>query len=191
MKLQINNPCHESWEGMSPNGNGRHCAACEKVVVDFTNMKDEEIIQFFHRPKEEKVCGRFNSTQVDRILIEEKTVNDSYALRSIQDWSIRMNGNFFGLVLFLAVASSLTSCDSKTTGEVTVSGNGQPAVTAETVNGKNDSLNGTTTKKSGDLTHKVVPTDEKNNCVIPEEGEHSLKGEVEVVQLMGDTTYVE
>lgn len=194
MKIQINNPCHESWDGMSPDGNGRHCAACEKIVVDFTSMKDEEIIHFFHRPKKEKVCGRFSSTQVGRVLVEQKAEKEVYTLGSLQDWPIRMNGNFFGLVLFFAVASSLASCGSKTTGEVSIS-KSEGNINQPDLNHHKDSIAGKLKNgRGGDqrLPAKVVPTNEKINCVIPDiEDKTELKGEVEVVQLMGDTTFVE
>ncbi|HEX3134010.1 MAG TPA: hypothetical protein VHX44_10570 [Planctomycetota bacterium] len=36
--LHIPTPCHESWDGMTPTENGRHCAACNHVVVDVTSM---------------------------------------------------------------------------------------------------------------------------------------------------------
>ena len=36
--LRIASPCHESWEGMTPDGHGRHCAICAKTVVDVTAM---------------------------------------------------------------------------------------------------------------------------------------------------------
>ena len=32
----IPEPCHESWDGMSPTEQGRHCAVCNKVVLDLT-----------------------------------------------------------------------------------------------------------------------------------------------------------
>lgn len=36
--LQIPTPCHESWDGMTPAGNGRHCATCNHVVIDIASM---------------------------------------------------------------------------------------------------------------------------------------------------------
>ena len=32
----IPEPCHENWNKMTPQEQGRHCAVCSKVVVDFT-----------------------------------------------------------------------------------------------------------------------------------------------------------
>jgi hypothetical protein len=36
--VHIPKPCHEDWERMSPNQRGRHCAVCDKTVVDVTRM---------------------------------------------------------------------------------------------------------------------------------------------------------
>lgn len=36
--LHILNPCHESWDGMTPTADGRHCASCNHAVIDLTSM---------------------------------------------------------------------------------------------------------------------------------------------------------
>jgi hypothetical protein len=36
--LHIPIPCHESWDGMTPAGDGRHCAACNHLVIDVAGM---------------------------------------------------------------------------------------------------------------------------------------------------------
>jgi len=38
MTYAIPFPCPASWNAMTPSGNGRHCATCDKVVVDVTAM---------------------------------------------------------------------------------------------------------------------------------------------------------
>jgi hypothetical protein len=53
----IAKPCHENWNNMTPEQQGRHCGACNKVVQDFTKMKTEEIIDTLKR-SEGEVCGR-------------------------------------------------------------------------------------------------------------------------------------
>jgi len=34
MRISIENPCHEDWQKMLPESQGRFCQACEKTVVD-------------------------------------------------------------------------------------------------------------------------------------------------------------
>ena len=70
LKISIPTPCHEDWNKMSPNNLGRHCNSCVKTVVDFTNMSDEEVKNFFINKKQEHVCGRFSSKQLHRIQID-------------------------------------------------------------------------------------------------------------------------
>jgi hypothetical protein len=47
MQLTIHEPCHENWENMSQEDQGRFCSACKKTVVDFTGMSDRQVIAFF------------------------------------------------------------------------------------------------------------------------------------------------
>lgn len=70
LKISVPEPCHEDWNAMTPNEQGRHCTSCAKTVVDFTSMSDEAIKHFFIIKKEEKVCGRFKNEQLHRIVIE-------------------------------------------------------------------------------------------------------------------------
>ena len=55
--VTIPNPCHENWELMTPQERGRHCKVCNKVIIDFTTMTNEEIILYLQSAKE-SVCGR-------------------------------------------------------------------------------------------------------------------------------------
>lgn len=65
MNLHIPSPCPESWDNMLPDQKGKHCLACDKVVVDFTRMDERQIKDFFQIPREKKVCGRFLSSQLE------------------------------------------------------------------------------------------------------------------------------
>jgi hypothetical protein len=64
--LRIASPCHESWAAMTPTSTGRHCAACQKTVVDFSQKTDAEILAFFEQAGTGKTCGRFRAEQVAR-----------------------------------------------------------------------------------------------------------------------------
>ncbi|TGE26701.1 carboxypeptidase-like regulatory domain-containing protein [Hymenobacter metallicola] len=65
--LTIAQPCTQPWAAMTPQGPGRHCAACQKVVIDFTQKTDAEILAMLAaatRP----TCGRFGASQLNREL---------------------------------------------------------------------------------------------------------------------------
>ncbi|SNR73705.1 carboxypeptidase-like regulatory domain-containing protein [Hymenobacter mucosus] len=65
--LSIPQPCQENWQAMTPTAQGRHCAACTKVVIDFTSMSDAEIVAYLGRSAGAS-CGRFHSSQLNRAL---------------------------------------------------------------------------------------------------------------------------
>ena len=74
LHLQIPEPCHEDWNKMYPQAQGRFCNSCQKTVTDFTNMSDAQLIAFFKNPKP-SVCGRFAGEQLERdILIPRKRI---------------------------------------------------------------------------------------------------------------------
>ena len=66
-QIRIPSPCQEDWDAMRPEEKGRHCASCQKTVVDFTGMSDGEIIRHLARAGQ-GVCGRLAPDQLDRDL---------------------------------------------------------------------------------------------------------------------------
>jgi hypothetical protein len=72
MKILIENPCHENWDAMSPNEKGSFCLSCQKNVIDFTKKSLTEIKDFFTGlASSEKVCGRFETKQLDALNFED------------------------------------------------------------------------------------------------------------------------
>src|ERR1700759_1365193 len=63
--INIPEQCHQSWQQMTVNQEGRHCDHCCKTVVDFTKMSNEEIIR--HLSNSANVCGRFEPQQLNNI----------------------------------------------------------------------------------------------------------------------------
>jgi hypothetical protein len=64
-KLTIKNPCDVPWDSMKPNAKGRYCDSCNKTVVNFSGMANEEIQDYLKKANGERVCGYFNSAQVE------------------------------------------------------------------------------------------------------------------------------
>lgn len=64
LNIRIPEPCHENWDQMGSMEKGRFCNACSKIVVDFTAMQDNEIINYFNDAAGSRVCGRFRQTQL-------------------------------------------------------------------------------------------------------------------------------
>ncbi len=65
MKITIPNPCSESWADMTESENGRFCGLCDKIVIDFSDMTDDEVKAYFLNYTSEKTCGHFQKGQVD------------------------------------------------------------------------------------------------------------------------------
>jgi hypothetical protein len=65
IQFQIHEPCHENWQKMTPVEQGKFCVACNKTVIDFSLMTNEEILQQISRSSG-NVCGRFMPEQLKR-----------------------------------------------------------------------------------------------------------------------------
>lgn len=70
--LNIPQPCHENWNEMTPEKKGRFCGSCQKIVVDFTQMSDEQVKNYLL--SNVNTCGRFYASQIGRPL-ENKSLN--------------------------------------------------------------------------------------------------------------------
>ncbi len=105
MRISIENPCHEDWQTMTPENQGRFCGACEKTVVDFTTMSDAEILQYFSKPDVGKTCGRFRVEQ----LAESGAANSLKPSKSLLH---------FAYLLVVVLGVGLSSCNNHVQGEI-------------------------------------------------------------------------
>lgn len=63
VRVHIPSPCHKDWEEMLPVQEGRFCGNCNKVVIDFTQMSEDELKTWFSKDKPADTCGHFWADQ--------------------------------------------------------------------------------------------------------------------------------
>ena len=84
IQYSVPDPCHKSWNEMTPEAGGRFCGSCEKSVVDFTGMSDFSIVSYLENHKAEKVCGRFTKPQLDRVYqLNQPVFAPTFDLRAV------------------------------------------------------------------------------------------------------------
>lgn len=174
LPVTIPNPCHENWNGMTAAEQGRFCGKCCKTVIDFSSKTNDEILSILKSKQSERVCGHFNTEQVN--LPQTVTIS---LLQNGRQISFR---NIFLLSLFIVFGTTLFSCrdaNNRTIGKI------------ELVNKPDE-------EKRVTLGMIVAPF--VDTIIIPEE-QHLLRGEavyeppvdttIEWVseKIMGDTIY--
>jgi hypothetical protein len=115
LKISIPTPCHENLSLMDKTEKGKFCLSCQKEVIDFTKMTDEDIVLYFGKKKsgEAKVCGTFRA---DQVLENEKMIEIP-----IQTYFYaKTNHQKFLWMLFACMGMFFVSCNSKTKGEVKI-----------------------------------------------------------------------
>lgn len=61
--IDLPNPCQENWWEMEKVPLGRHCNVCQKKVVDFTRMTDQQAIDILQESNYQ-TCGKFTELQL-------------------------------------------------------------------------------------------------------------------------------
>ena len=100
--VRIPEPCHEDWNKMQPDAKGKFCNSCNKSVFDFSNKTDNEIRDILIEHKDQKVCGHFKKSQINRPL--NITININTLPRNISITKA------FGIALFIVFGTLLFSC---------------------------------------------------------------------------------
>ena len=62
--MQKPQPCKQNWAEMKPTDGGRVCSQCEKTIVDFSNMKWQQIHNF-QADRNFEICGFYNPKQLE------------------------------------------------------------------------------------------------------------------------------
>ena len=87
VQLTIPTPCQQRWQDMKAEEQGRFCANCQKTVVDFSTLTDQQVIKLLAR-KSDSTCGRFRVNQLNR----ELTVSAPTSQPSIRLFSLLTAG---------------------------------------------------------------------------------------------------
>lgn len=61
--IYVRQPCAENYDAMNSVEGGKFCGSCQHVVHDFTDWKQEDIVQFL-KAQNGKVCGHFRNEQL-------------------------------------------------------------------------------------------------------------------------------
>ncbi len=62
--MQKPQSCKQNWAEMKPTEGGRVCSQCEKTIVDFSNMKWQQIHNF-QADRNFEICGFYNPKQLE------------------------------------------------------------------------------------------------------------------------------
>lgn len=106
--IQVPKPCTQSWEEMTPDNAGRHCASCCKTVIDFTGWQQEEILHYLQQ-NPGRTCGRFRKEQLNVPISTEQFVTS--VVRSPLPYYRQV-----AAVLLFAFGLLQMSCDTHTAG---------------------------------------------------------------------------
>ena len=101
MHFHIPKPCHQNWDEMTPDEKGRHCQACNKTVVDFTKMTDDQVLNYFSQHQSQKICGKVHKSQLAQNEMEI-VIPLSSIKKGLNKWQV------FGLSLLLVFGVLLT-----------------------------------------------------------------------------------
>ncbi|MEN7546359.1 carboxypeptidase-like regulatory domain-containing protein [Rapidithrix thailandica] len=101
--LSITSPCSEDFENFQATETGGFCSSCQKNVVDFTQMNEEEILQYF-KNNTGKTCGKFKPRQ-----LKTYTLSSTPPRRYGLQW---IGTGFIGLSLLFANNDSMAQSQS-------------------------------------------------------------------------------
>lgn len=66
-KVKVNQPCEQHWAGMEKQDKGLYCQECTKVVLDFTKMSDDDLLELLSKPRKGATCGVFSNEQMEKV----------------------------------------------------------------------------------------------------------------------------
>ncbi len=66
---------------MTPVEQGRFCAHCQKEVIDFTGLNDEQVVQVLKSKSGQSLCGRYHPWQLNREIVTPKPTRNFWIVR--------------------------------------------------------------------------------------------------------------
>ncbi len=100
--ITIPEPCHEDWNAMTIDKKGKFCSSCSKSVIDFSNKSDIEIKTILLENTNQKVCGHFEKSQINRPL--NININFNELPKNMSSTKV------FAIALFFVFGTMLFSC---------------------------------------------------------------------------------
>lgn len=115
VEISIPNPCEKEWNKMSAAKDGKFCVSCSKIVIDFTQMSNQEIAAYLLKNPAKTTCGHFRKAQI-------KTEQNAFH-NFLLSFYCTLNNSKQSLVrkLFMVLISSiltLTGCSDLATGKI-------------------------------------------------------------------------
>jgi hypothetical protein len=105
VQIKLPEPCEANWNDMQPVDGGRYCNQCCKAVIDFTLWDPEAIATYLLQHAEEKPCGRFNTTHLNRNI----TIK-THLISQIEQWHTPI-WNKWVAVIVICFAVFSTACN--------------------------------------------------------------------------------
>ena len=93
--FKIAEPCHENWNQMTPESQGRFCASCQRCVIDFSNKSTAEMKSIYDREGGD-VCGRVKVSQLagPRPAVRVRWSLRGHGLKSVQLFALALMAAF-------------------------------------------------------------------------------------------------
>jgi hypothetical protein len=88
---------------MTPVEKGAYCRSCASTITDFTGMSDRELADYLSDRKDQKICGRFLNSQLNRPI---DIVSPEVLWMDIPAWKKYL------AILFICFSGFLTGCSS-------------------------------------------------------------------------------
>lgn len=106
LRLPVVSPCDVPWEGMSPTRAGRRCAACDREVLDFTQMTELRARAILVLFQGRSLCGRVAYDEAGEAVFREEPEGRAEGGRG----SGRRGGRSLPRTAALAAALAASGC---------------------------------------------------------------------------------